>query len=103
MSDDRRDGVDRRGAEDPITIGEVYRLCQRIEERMSSMSDGNDRDIHSLRTKIDANNVTIELLKAKVATLESHGRDWRGWIASGIIGGGLAIVPFILQWLSHHP
>lgn len=101
-ADDRRDGSDRREETD-ITLGEVYRICQRIDDQVSEMKEGTEKDVHHLRSKIDANNVSIEVLKHKVFDLESKGRDWRGWISSGVIGATLAMMPFIFQWLMTKP
>lgn len=96
------EGMNRReDSETAITLGEVYRLCERIEKRMSDLSDGIDKDVHALRGKLDAHTIAITLLKEKVDVLESQGRDWRGWIASGAIGAGLALMPFLFQWLAH--
>lgn len=96
---DRRDGIDRRDDEHSITLGELYRLCQRIELRMTELGDGIDKDVHTLRSKLDVHNVSIEVLKLKVFELETKGRDWRGWLASGLIGAVLATLPFLLQWM----
>lgn len=100
MQGDRREGVDRREENvATITLGEVYRLCERIEGRMSALSDGIDKDVHSLRGRIDEHHVDIALLQQQVNNLESKGRDWRGWIASGLIGGLLAMLPYLLEAL----
>lgn len=89
---DRRDDGDTA-----ITLGEVYRLCERIEERMTALSDGIDKDVHVLRNRIGAHDITLALLVNKVDVLESKGRDWRGWIAAGLIGGLLAMLPYLVE------
>lgn len=100
MTDDRREGLDRRDSETAITLGEVFRICQRIDVQISEMKEGTEQDVRHLRGRIDANNLSIELLKQKVHDLEARGRDWRGWISSGVIGAVLAMMPFLLQWVT---
>ena len=102
MTGDRRDGIDRRDdskGDTSITLGEVYRLCERIEERMTALSDGIDKDVHTLRGNINAHGIALATIDLRLEALEDKGRDWRGWIASGLIGGLLAMVPYLVEAL----
>lgn len=109
------DGMSRReDNETAITLGEVYRLCQRIDERMTQLGDGIERDVHSLRNRIQLLEVSkalhdkdIEGLQRDLAEVQDaqvdKAKEWRGYFSAGAIGGVLALLPQIpafLKWLA---
>lgn len=111
---DRRDGMERREDEQGVTLGELYRVCERIEKRMTELGDGIERDVHSLRNRIQKIEVESALqakdlvavcaeLAAVKEQLADREKEWRGRFWAGVTGGGLALLPQIpafLKWLS---